>query len=432
MNKITWCTKPYAELSRDELYAILALRQQVFVVEQACAYLDADGEDHKALHIMAWQQQQLVGYARVFHASGTIAAPKQHHHGADPDVHRIGRVILAPQARGQQLGRTLMQRAMQLALSHSGSSEIVIGAQTYLLSFYQDLGFISEGDVYLEDDIEHQDMRYSGPMPKIAAADLCHPEQALTALVAADPELSPTAAALANELQLPNEDSAHPFVLELTQLGLQLRWKPHPKVTPLQIDFVGGTQGWRRQAGGMRDEAIARAFGLQKGHRPDILDATAGLGRDGMILAYAGCHVRFLERNRTIHALLSDAIYRASHSDSIGDWVSERVRVLGPGSLLQDEYTAQLASKPPMAIYLDPMFPHRDKSAAVKKDMQMLQALVGSDDDSDGLLAPALALATHRVVVKRPAKAPFLAGQAPHAQVSSKKHRFDIYIKQAY
>lgn len=259
------------------------------------------------------------------------------------------------------------------------------------------------------------------------------PGSSLTpALMAAEPELAAAAQQLARHYQLPEEANEHDFVLELTQFGVQLRWKSQPKVTPLLVDFVRGKQAWRRQAGGARDEAIVRALGIAKGHRPTILDATAGLGRDGMILVHAGCQVRFLERNPAIHVLLSDAVNRAQHDESIGPWVTERARVLPRGSIIEQAYAQQLAKEPPMAIYLDPMFPHREKSAAVKKDMQMLQHLAGTDEDSDQLLPAALAVATHRVVVKRPAKAPYLAGQHPSAQVPSKKHRFDIYIKQAY
>ncbi|MGX5914888.1 class I SAM-dependent methyltransferase [Aliidiomarina sp. Khilg15.8] len=251
-------------------------------------------------------------------------------------------------------------------------------------------------------------------------------------LLAAEPELEPAAAKRALALGLPADDNGADFVLELTREGLQLRWRGTGKMSPLLPDFSRGTQAWRRQAGGMRQEAIVRALGVARGHRPHILDATAGLGRDAMILAYAGCPVQMLERHPAIHALLQDAVERAANCSDLGHWVSERVSVLPRGSLFEAEQLQALSEQPPMAIYLDPMFPHRDKSAAVKKDMQMLQQLVGSDPDADELLPAALALATHRVVVKRPAKAPVLRGQEPSSQVQSKKHRFDIYIKQAY
>lgn len=444
MSKLCWQSKAFEALSLDELYQILSLRQQVFVVEQNCAYQDADGEDPLAMHLMCFADNTLLAYARVFHVLSEATRGATLAHGAGSVTHRIGRVIVAPQARGQQLGRQLMQQAIQLALAADAHSDILVGAQTYLLDFYHSLGFISEGAEYLEDGIPHQDMRLSAANGcKVAQIDAfttevsdettqSQPPSALPALIAGDPELAPAAVHLAQELQLPEGMNEHPFVLELTQEGLQLRWQSQPKVKPLLLDFVAGKQAWRRQAGSLRDEAIVRACGIQKGHRPDVLDATAGLGRDGMILAHAGCPVRFLERNRAIHALLNDAVYRASQDEHIGPWVSERVRVLPAGSILQPAYAAQLLTKPPMAVYLDPMFPHRDKSAAVKKDMQILQTLVGSDEDSADLLDAALSLATHRVIVKRPAKAPHLAERAPQAQVASKKHRFDIYIKQAY
>ena len=440
MSKLRWQSKAFEALSLDELYQILSLRQQVFVVEQNCAYQDADGEDSIAMHLMCFADNSLLAYARVFQRLPAATRDATLAHGASADPHRIGRVIVAPQARGQQLGRQLMERAMRLAFTADANSDIVVAAQTYLLDFYHSLGFINEGAEYLEDGIPHQDMRLSATSTNAVATKTTTPPDeiqtefipALPALIASDPELAPAAAHLAQDLQLPEGMNDHPFVLELTQEGLQLRWQSQPKVKPLLLDFVAGKQAWRRQAGPLRDEAIVRACGIQKGYRPDVLDATAGLGRDGMILAHAGCTVRFLERNRAIHALLSDAVYRASQDAQIGPWVSERVRVLSAGSILQPDYAKQLIAKPAMVIYLDPMFPHRDKSAAVKKDMRMMQELVGSDEDSADLLDAALNLASHRVVVKRPAKAPYLAQREPQAQVTSKKHRFDIYIKQAY
>lgn len=433
MSALQWQLKTFDQLSLNELYDILNLRQQVFVVEQNCPYLDADGEDIHALHLFAYEAKELITYARIFHASGIEpTGQKANLHGADPHTHRIGRVAVALSARNRQLGRKLMQRAMEVALQGEHSNEIVIGAQSYLLNFYQSLGFKCEGEPYLEDDIPHQDMRFSANNTRVPALTCSSISPFLPALVAQDPELTPAAAKLASELCLPATPNEHDFVLQLTPFGLQLTWSAQPKVTPLRLDFIGGKQAWRRQAGGVRDEAIVRALGIQKGHRPDILDATAGLGRDGLILAHAGCTVRLLERNPAIHALLNDAVHRASLDPTVGHWVQERVRVLPAGSILQPEYAVQLQAHPPMAIYLDPMFPHREKSAAVKKDMQMVQALVGSDEDSDQLLTAALAIATHRVVVKRPAKAPFLTGQKPSAQVPSKKHRFDLYIKKAY
>ena len=154
---ISWLCKTFDELNLTQLYALLALRQQVFVVEQQCAYQDADGEDDKAIHLMGYAGASLVAYARIFHASGQASA---HVHGASANEHRIGRVIVAPQLRGQQLGREIMRRAMTVALQASQHTDIVVGAQRHLVDFYSSLGFSSEGAPYLEDGIPHQDMRY--------------------------------------------------------------------------------------------------------------------------------------------------------------------------------------------------------------------------------------------------------------------------------
>ncbi|RTE85921.1 MULTISPECIES: class I SAM-dependent methyltransferase [Gammaproteobacteria] len=256
------------------------------------------------------------------------------------------------------------------------------------------------------------------------------------ALVSEVPELSAAAAHLAEQYGFNSElNETQSFYLRLTLEGLELVWAAQQKVKPLQISFTHGKQAWRQQLGGGKQEAVVRALGINRGHRPYILDATAGLGRDGMMLAHSGCKVDLLERHPVVHALLDQAVLHAKLHEKMGDWVSQRVRVLPAGSLL-DSMPELLANgyeeSPPDAIYLDPMFPERGKTAAVKKDMQMLQQLVGGDEDADQLLPAALALATYRVVVKRPATAPFLAGQTPTTQITTKKHRFDVYIKSAY
>lgn len=256
------------------------------------------------------------------------------------------------------------------------------------------------------------------------------------ALVTDIPELSSAAGNLAEQYGLANKtQESHTFYLRLTLDGLELVWQSEPKVKPLHISFTTGKQAWRQQLGGGKREAVVRALGINRGHRPFILDGTAGLGRDGMMLAHAGCKVDLLERHPLVHALLDQAMQQAKQHEKIGHWVSERVRVLPAGSLLESMNSLLAGGyeqAPPDAIYLDPMFPERGKTAAVKKDMQMLQSLVGGDDDADQLLPAALALATYRVVVKRPSVAPFLAGQSPTTQITTKKHRFDVYLKKPY
>lgn len=115
-----------------------------------------------------------------------------------------------------------------------------------------------------------------------------------------------------------------------------------------------------------------------------MVDATAGLGRDAFVLAALGCQVQMLERNPVVAALLDDGLRRGYLDAEIGPWLRERLTLLHASSL-----TALVAIEPrPEVVYLDPMYPHRQKSALVKKEMRVFQSLVGADNDADGLLAP--------------------------------------------
>ncbi|CUA86116.1 class I SAM-dependent methyltransferase [Pseudidiomarina woesei] len=211
------------------------------------------------------------------------------------------------------------------------------------------------------------------------------------------------------------------FVLEQSDDGLQLRWLAQPKMLPLRIDFLAGKNAFRAAHARIKDEAIARACALHKLKTPSILDATAGLGRDALVLAQLGAHVGLNERHPIVRQLLQDALQRL-HA-AMPDW-QQRLYFVDTSEL------AALADDSFDVVYLDPMYPKGDRKAkaAVKKDMQMFQQLVGSDEDADALLEPALRIARQRVVVKRPQHADFLAGVKPHAQVISKKHRFDLYF----
>ncbi|WP_241967875.1 GNAT family N-acetyltransferase [Pseudidiomarina homiensis] len=144
---ITWFNKSFDELTTTELYEILQLRQSVFVVEQTCPYLDADGADTHAFHLFARDQSgAVVAYARLFLPS------------YETPYSRIGRVISAGSVRRQGLGRELMQRAIAWCEQEAPQVPIRLGAQVYLRRFYHDFGFREISAEYLEDDIPHVDM----------------------------------------------------------------------------------------------------------------------------------------------------------------------------------------------------------------------------------------------------------------------------------
>lgn len=228
---------------------------------------------------------------------------------------------------------------------------------------------------------------------------------------------------LAERWQLLSDEQAL-MALVLTPERLELRKRDEPKLGAIYVDFIAGPMAHRRRFGGGRGEAVAKAVGIKGSYLPSVVDATAGLGRDAFVLASLGCHVRLLERNPVVAALLDNGLQRGYQDAEIGIWLRERMTLLHASSLTA---LADLDPRPEV-VYLDPMYPHKQKSALVKKEMRVFQSLVGSDDDADGLLEPARRLATKRIVVKRPDYAPPLAGVQPHATTPTKNHRFDIYL----
>ncbi|MBQ4844194.1 class I SAM-dependent methyltransferase [Pseudoalteromonas sp. MMG013] len=217
------------------------------------------------------------------------------------------------------------------------------------------------------------------------------------------------------------------FKLIYDQLGLQLFKNDEPKLGAIYVDFVTGASAHRRKFGGGKGQAIAKAVGLNKGATPHVLDATAGLGRDAFVLASLGCQVTLHERHPVVAALLYDGLQRAYQDNDIGSWMQSNMAMAFGSS---HDLLASTACQPDV-VYLDPMFPHREKSALVKKEMRVFQTLVGDDHDADGLLDFAYELASKRVVVKRPDYAPFLNDKKPSMQITTKKNRFDVYVKSA-
>jgi 16S rRNA (guanine1516-N2)-methyltransferase len=213
--------------------------------------------------------------------------------------------------------------------------------------------------------------------------------------------------------------------LTLDAQRLSLSDASERKLGAVFVDFAEGAARHRRLHGGGRGEAVAKAVGARGQATPTVLDATAGLGRDAFVLAAIGCQVTMLERSPVAAALLQDGLMRAELDAEIGAWIGQRMRLLaGSAAAQMDAWQGE----PPQVVYLDPMYPHRRKSAQVKKEMRLFQTMLGPDDDADMLLAPALALASKRVVVKRPDYAPPLAERKPAAQITTKTHRFDIYF----
>lgn len=140
---ITWYCKAFDSLTPVELYSILQLRNEVFVVEQNCVYQDCDDKDQQSYHFMGWQQNKLVAYTRLIPGGVAFAEIS------------IGRVVTSRSIRGTKIGKQLMQRSIEKLHELFGKIPIKIGAQLYLKGFYESLGFIKCSDLYLEDGIEH-------------------------------------------------------------------------------------------------------------------------------------------------------------------------------------------------------------------------------------------------------------------------------------
>jgi 16S rRNA (guanine1516-N2)-methyltransferase len=240
-------------------------------------------------------------------------------------------------------------------------------------------------------------------------------------ILPANPIVHDAAAQLAATFHLPIVDSPPPdlpLLLYLTTERLELR-DMTTRMGPVYVDFVGGALGYRRRYGGGRKQPLAKAIGLKDG--TTVLDATAGLGRDAFILAHLGCHVQMIERSPVVAALLYNGLQRAQQDAKIGALIEERLQLIHHDA---QNWLLQL-SEPPDVIYLDPMYPHRKKSALVKKEMRLFRAVVGDDLDAPALLKAALVCARRRVVVKRPKWAPSL--DEPSFCIESEKTRFDVY-----
>lgn len=229
--------------------------------------------------------------------------------------------------------------------------------------------------------------------------------------------------AICDKWQLVHDHSA---ILALVQTNerLELRKLDEPKLGAIAVNFVDGTLAHRRKFGGGRGEAVAKAVGIKGDYLPTVIDATAGLGRDAFVLACVGCKVKLVERHPVVAALLEDGLQQSYQDPDIGEFMRTRMQLLPVRSIAALSPETDVAD----VVYLDPMYPHKQKSALVKKEMRVFQHLVGADLDADDFWLPAKALARKRVVVKRPDYADFLANQKPDFSQTTKNHRFDVYL----
>ncbi len=220
---------------------------------------------------------------------------------------------------------------------------------------------------------------------------------------------------------VPPDETRFPFLLACTARGLELRQVGSNTPGPLHIDFTGGRMHQRIRTSGIRSP-LPRALGLKPGHRPAVVDATAGLGQDGFLLATLGCRVTLVERALPLYLLLEEALQRALAHPATAE-------AAGRVTLVHADATTWLEKASSMeAVYLDPMYPARRRHALSGKGMQMLQKLVGKDEDAGELLSVARRSCSGRVVVKRPMRAGPLAGQNPDFSVKAGKTRFDVYL----
>lgn len=241
------------------------------------------------------------------------------------------------------------------------------------------------------------------------------------------PECRTTAQGLARRLgaKLIDSSPTEGLYLACGIEGLSLRLRTAGRELAIHAELGGGRQAYRAGHASPRGEAIARACGLPRYGSRSVVDATAGLGRDAHILARLGARVTLLERSPVVLALLEDGLDRASRQTQSLGWLA-RMRLIGGDATVWLRSCATVQR--PEVVFLDPMYPRQTKGAAPGKEMQILQALLGTTDDAASLLQAARAAASNRVVVKRPRHAEPLAGESPNYQIIGRSTRFDVYL----
>lgn len=249
------------------------------------------------------------------------------------------------------------------------------------------------------------------------------------AVAAACDSMLPKAHELALRLNLSlvtYQQTTHPFILAVMPKRLELQENSSKKSKPIFVDFFTSQLTYRIQYGGGKKQLIAKAVGIKNKKNLTLLDATAGFGIDAFILASLGYEVMMLERSPIISALLVDGLEQLKKNPKSSDLkidlqVTEAIdylyRIIDGGL------------KKPDIIYLDPMYPKKNKTALSQKTMRILHEIIGDDIDAAMLLDPALKCAKNRVVVKRPNYASSLTNLKPNLQFSlNGSCRYDIYL----
>lgn len=231
---------------------------------------------------------------------------------------------------------------------------------------------------------------------------------------------------LARQLRLDlvsgNEPQAE-FLLHYETEGLCLSFNNGGETLRLQADWVGGKAAHRQG----QPEMLSRALGISKLEKPHIIDATAGLGRDSVVIANLGADVSAIERSPVVFSLFEDAHQRAMNDVSTESWAQRVTAYQGESAETMHRIAQQRGID---EVFLDPMYPEKRKNAKAKKDMAIFQALLGKDPlQEDQLLTAALDVATYRVVVKRPIKGTFLAERPASFSIKGRSTRFDVYTK---
>ena len=239
--------------------------------------------------------------------------------------------------------------------------------------------------------------------------------------------------ALQHSLKLcPLEQASSNFILYYKKDAVELIERLSN--TAIHVDFISGSLAHRRKYGGGKGQAIAKAIGINKYTLPiNVLDVTAGLAKDAFVLACLGCSVKMIERNPVVAELVRCAIAFADSSNDFQDIKQQGFSLLQTDAIdYLEKHLSNQQSPLADVIYIDPMYPPRKKSAAVRKNMQLLQKLLGHNEnqqhDENKLFNLALKTADRRVVVKRPKNAAPLTGKNPTMSIQSKITRYDVYV----